>query len=78
MKKYDHDLSTNGGIENAIDEAIDISRLSDTELYNLRVLMLQAYYEGRDSGIKHMADAWQKCNEKVFGKARVNENADAS
>jgi len=81
MKKHKNDFSTSEGIAKAIDETIDTSKISYTDLRNISVLVIEAYYAGRESGILHMSEAWQKCNEKVFGKVnvvRVNENADAS
>lgn len=81
MKKHKNDFNTSEGIAKAIEQAIDTSKLSYTERHDLSVLVIEAYYAGRESGILHMSDAWHKCNEKVFGKVnvvRVAENADAS
>jgi len=60
------DFSTNDGVKKALDEALDIGKLSDTELCNVRAMILRAYYAGRDSGILDMSEAWRKSTEKTF------------
>jgi len=67
-----NDFSTKEGVEKAIEEAMDISKLSDYELYNVRALVISAYYAGRDSGIMNMSEAWQKSIEKTFSHLKGN------
>jgi hypothetical protein len=70
-----NDFSTNKGVEKALEEAMDIYKLSDDELYNVRALVLSAYYAGRDSGIMNMSEAWQKSIEKTFAKETSYDHA---
>jgi hypothetical protein len=66
------DFSTNEGVDKALDEALGIWKLSDIERYNIRALVLRAYYAGRDSGIMHMSDAWKKNIDKTFAHLERN------
>jgi hypothetical protein len=70
-----NDFSTNKGVEKALEEAMDIYKLSDDELYNVRALVISAYYAGRDSGIMNMSEAWKKSIEKTFAKETSYDHA---
>ena len=61
-----YDFSNNDGVLKALEETLDTSKLTFSEHHGLRVLLVQAYYAGRDSGIMDMSDAWQKSTEKTF------------
>jgi len=67
-----NDFSTNKGVEKALEEALDIYKLSDDELYNVRALVISAYYAGRDSGILSMGDKWKKSIDKTFAHLERN------
>ena len=70
-----HDFSNNDGVQKALDETMDTSKLTLSEHHGLRVLMLQAYYQGRDTGITHMSDAWKRSIEKTFAKETSYDHA---
>jgi hypothetical protein len=61
-----HDFSNNDGVQKALEETIDTSKLTLSEHHGLRVLLVEAYYAGRESGILDMSDAWKKNIDKTF------------
>lgn len=67
-----HDFSTNKGVQKALEETMDTSKLTLSEHHALRVLLIEAYYAGRDSGILSACDKWKKSNEKIFGQLKGN------
>jgi hypothetical protein len=67
-----NDFSTNKGVEKALKETVDTSKLTMLEHHALRVLLIEAYYAGRDSGILHMSDAWKKNIDKTFAHLERN------
>jgi hypothetical protein len=67
-----HDFTNNDGVQKALEETVDTSKLTLSEHHGLRVLLVEAYYAGRDSGILSMGDKWKKSNEKRFAHLKGN------
>lgn len=67
-----HDFSNNDGVQKALNETMDTSKLTLSEHHGLRVLLVEAYYQGRDTGILSACDKWKKSNEKIFGHLEGN------
>jgi hypothetical protein len=67
-----HDFSNNDGVEKALNETMDTSKLTLSEHHGLRVLLVEAYYAGRESGILSTAQKWKESNEKVFAHLKGN------
>jgi hypothetical protein len=67
-----HDFSNNDGVQKALDETMDTSKLTLSEHHGLRVLLVEAYYAGRDSGILSMGDKWKKSIDKTFAHLERN------
>ena len=67
-----HDFTNNDGVQKALEETVDTSKLTMLEHHGLRVLLVEAYYAGRDSGIMHMSDAWKKNIDKTFAHIERN------
>jgi hypothetical protein len=67
-----HDFSNNDGVQKALNETMDTSKLTLSEHHGLRVLLVEAYYAGRDSGIMNMSEAWKKSIDKTFAHIERN------
>ena len=67
-----HDFTSNDGVRKALEETINTSKLTLSEDHGLRVLLVQAYYAGRDSGILSTSEKWKASIDRTFAHLKGN------